>query len=91
MQKAIQLAGGREALAELLGVGKQATYAWSWEDDELPEARVWQLRILRPEWFSDDPAAKERRRMARERAAAARRIKQLMAEIGKEVQRWQAG
>jgi hypothetical protein len=46
--EAIKLAGGRRELAELLGISLQAVCQWR---DELPKARLWQLQILRPEWF----------------------------------------
>jgi DNA-binding transcriptional regulator YdaS (Cro superfamily) len=46
--EAIELAGGRRELAELLGISLQAVCQWR---DALPQARVWQLQILRPEWF----------------------------------------
>ena len=42
-------AGGRRKLAELLGVTTQALYLWG---DDVPELRVYQLRVLRPEWFN---------------------------------------
>jgi hypothetical protein len=47
-QKAVQLAGSAKALAELLGVSQSAVSQWS---EELPQQRVWQLMVLRPEWF----------------------------------------
>ena len=47
-EKAISLAGSQVKLAKLLGVSKQAVYNWK----EIPKGRVWQLRVLRPEWFS---------------------------------------
>lgn len=46
--KAIKLAGGREALARLLGVAAITTYRWK---PNLPAARAWQLEVIRPEWF----------------------------------------
>jgi hypothetical protein len=48
-EKAIQLAGGVTALAALLGIKRAAVYQWG---DSLPQARVWQLKTLKPEWFS---------------------------------------
>jgi DNA-binding transcriptional regulator YdaS (Cro superfamily) len=47
--KAIELAGGVKALARLLGITSAAVSQWS---DVVPEARIWQLRVLRPEWFA---------------------------------------
>ena len=46
-EKAILLAGSQIKLAEILGVTKQAVNNWV----EIPKGRVWQLRVLRPEWF----------------------------------------
>ena len=46
--KAIKLAGGREALARLLGVKSITTYRWK---PMLPKARAWQLELVKPEWF----------------------------------------
>jgi hypothetical protein len=47
-QTAIKKAGGVQALAKLLDVSHQAIYAWR---DKLPQARLWQLQAVRPEWF----------------------------------------
>lgn len=48
-QTAIDLAGGQGRLAELLGITTAAVSQW---DDFIPEAREWQLKVLRPDWFS---------------------------------------
>lgn len=48
-KRAIELAGGASALARLLGISSAAVSQWG---DELPTARVWQLRVLKPEWFA---------------------------------------
>ena len=45
--KAIKLAGSITALAELLGINRQAVQNWG----RIPPLRVYQLRELRPEWF----------------------------------------
>jgi len=45
---AIKKAGGVQALAKLLDVSHQAIYAWQ---RELPKMRLFQLKVLRPEWF----------------------------------------
>jgi DNA-binding transcriptional regulator YdaS (Cro superfamily) len=45
---AIKLAGSRSALARLLNISQPAVSQWG---VNLPQARVWQLKILRPEWF----------------------------------------
>lgn len=43
----IQLAGSQRELANLLGISTAAISQWK----EVPQARVWQLKLLRPEWF----------------------------------------
>lgn len=45
---AVYKAGGVDDLANLLGVRKQTIYQWG---KDVPQARVWQLKSLRPEWF----------------------------------------
>jgi len=45
--KAISLAGSSAKLARLLGVSRQAIHNWT----EIPKLRVFQLRVMRPEWF----------------------------------------
>jgi hypothetical protein len=52
-ETAIQQAGGPKALADLLGITPSAVSQWK---EEIPEPREWQLRVLRPEWFRDEPA-----------------------------------
>ncbi len=47
-QEAIQKAGSAAELAKLLGITRQAISLWG---DQVPMARVWQLKALRPEWF----------------------------------------
>jgi hypothetical protein len=44
----IQLAGSQRKLAELLGISQAAVAQWK----TVPIARIWQLQLLRPEWFS---------------------------------------
>jgi hypothetical protein len=46
-EQAIELAGTSMALAKILGIQRQAIYQWQ----EIPPARLWQLKVLRPEWF----------------------------------------
>ena len=46
-EKAIKLAGTPAKLAKLLGVSRQAVNNWQ----QIPKLRVFQLRVLRPEWF----------------------------------------
>jgi len=45
---AIEKAGTAAALASILGITPGAVSQWG---DEVPDARVWQLRVLRPAWF----------------------------------------
>jgi predicted transcriptional regulator len=47
--EAIQKAGSVKALAELLKITQAAVSMWN---EEIPEARIWQLKVLRPEWFT---------------------------------------
>jgi hypothetical protein len=46
-EQAINLAGSQAKLARLLGIERSAVWQWK----AIPKARVWQLMILRPEWF----------------------------------------
>jgi hypothetical protein len=46
-EQAIEKAGSQAKLARLLGVSRSAV--WNWK--VIPEGRMWQLRVLRPEWF----------------------------------------
>ena len=48
VKDAVWRCGNKQALADLLGVTKQAVSAWG---DKLPPLRVFQLRQLRPGWF----------------------------------------
>ena len=43
----IKMAGSQTELAKLLGISQPAVSAWK----EVPQARIWQLKLLRPEWF----------------------------------------
>jgi hypothetical protein len=45
---AIKLAGTQSALARLLGITQAAVAQWG---VSVPEARVWQMKVLRPDWF----------------------------------------
>lgn len=45
---AIEKAGGAGALALILGISRQAVYQWP---EQVPQARLWQLKVLKPEWF----------------------------------------
>jgi len=48
--QAIKKAGTAMALAKLLGITRQAISQWG---DEIPQARLWQLKALRPGWFKN--------------------------------------
>jgi predicted transcriptional regulator len=43
----IKLAGSQTALAKLLGINQAAVAQWK----EVPKARIWQLKVLKPKWF----------------------------------------
>jgi predicted transcriptional regulator len=47
-QQLIKLAGSQIDLAKLLGISQAAVSQWK----KVPQARIWQLRLLKPEWFS---------------------------------------
>lgn len=49
-QHAIDLAGTPKALAELLEITPSAISQWG---DDMPQAREWQLKLLKPEWFTE--------------------------------------
>lgn len=46
-QEAIERAGSQSKLARLLGVSRGAVWQWK----ALPEGRLYQLMVIRPEWF----------------------------------------
>lgn len=48
---AIQKAGTAMALAKILGITRQAISQWG---NKVPEARVWQLKALKPDWFTTE-------------------------------------
>jgi predicted transcriptional regulator len=43
----IEKAGNQKALAQLLGISQAAISQWK----TVPEARIWQLKSMKPEWF----------------------------------------
>jgi len=43
----IEKAGSPSKLAKLLGIKRQAVNNWQ----QIPKLRIFQLRVLRPEWF----------------------------------------
>jgi predicted transcriptional regulator len=48
-QELIKLAGTQIRLANLLGISQAAVSKWI----DVPKARIWQLRLLRPQWFKN--------------------------------------
>jgi hypothetical protein len=72
-QRAIKLAGSPKALADLLGITASAISQW---DEDVPQAREWQLRVMKPDWFvaaaEQEPAwdGKDRRQQPRAVKAA---------------------
>ena len=47
--EAVKLAGGQSKLAKILGISRVAVCRWK----EIPQARLWQLQLLHPEWFQN--------------------------------------
>lgn len=47
-EQLIKLAGSQRELAKILGISQPAVSAWK----NIPQARIWQLKVIRPEWFS---------------------------------------
>jgi predicted transcriptional regulator len=45
--KFIALAGSQTELARILGIHQSAVSQWK----TVPQARIWQLMLLRPKWF----------------------------------------
>jgi DNA-binding transcriptional regulator YdaS (Cro superfamily) len=46
-EKAIRLAGSQSELARLLKIERSAVSHWK----KIPQGRIYQLMVLRPEWF----------------------------------------
>jgi len=53
INKAIALAGTQSKLARILGVSRAVVHAW--KKRKLPDMRVWQLKVIKPEWFDEKP------------------------------------
>jgi hypothetical protein len=47
-QQAIDLAGSANALSKLLKITPGAVSQWG---EDVPDKRIWQLKVLRPKWF----------------------------------------
>lgn len=62
-QEAIELAGSTTNLAKIFEITTAAIYQWG---DELPQSRVWQLKCIRPEWFTESSKAKRAKRSGEE-------------------------
>jgi len=46
-EQATKLAGSQSELARILGISRAAVNQWR----EMPKGRVWQLMVLKPNWF----------------------------------------
>jgi len=46
-QKAITLAGSQSELARILGISRAAVHNWK----TIPTGRLYQLMVVKPEWF----------------------------------------
>jgi DNA-binding transcriptional regulator YdaS (Cro superfamily) len=57
--KAIEKAGGLRALARLLDITPSAISQWG---DALPQARLWQLKVIQPTWFKNEVLARQQDR-----------------------------
>jgi len=66
-KKAIEKAGSTTNLARILEITPAAICQWG---EVIPEQRIWQLRVLRPEWFDDRPATPARRSNVQQDQAA---------------------
>jgi DNA-binding transcriptional regulator YdaS (Cro superfamily) len=49
-EQIIKLAGSQSELARILGITRAAVNQWK----QIPEGRLWQLRAIRPQWFSNE-------------------------------------
>lgn len=50
--KLFKLAGGKRQAAALLGITTQAIQKWG---EDVPAMRIFQLKVLKPEWFLVKP------------------------------------
>lgn len=50
-EDAIKRMGSQSALAKLLNIKQAAVAQWG---DTLPQQRIWQLMLIRPEWFKKE-------------------------------------
>ncbi len=49
-ETAIKQAGSTKALADLLEITPSAISQWG---ENIPKPRIWQLQLLKPEWFQE--------------------------------------
>jgi len=49
--KAIKLAGSQVKLAAILGIAQSAVAQWG---QDVPIMRIYQLKVLKPQWFKDE-------------------------------------
>jgi hypothetical protein len=50
-EQAIKLAGSQAKLANLLGITRGAVWLWG---EDVPIMRIYQLKVLKPQWFKDE-------------------------------------
>ena len=55
--EAIEKAGGLRALARLLNITPSAVAQWG---EALPQARLWQLKVIQPKWFKHEVLARNK-------------------------------
>jgi len=48
-EQLVHLAGSQSELARILGINRAAVSQWK----SVPQKRIWQLMVLRPNWFLD--------------------------------------
>jgi len=56
--QAIELAGSQAKLAKLLGISRGAVWLW----ETIPQSRIWQLKVVKPEWFKKQSDKKSSKR-----------------------------
>jgi len=51
--KAIELAGSQSELARILDTSRAVVHSWTKRG--IPKMRIWQLKMVKPEWFDEKP------------------------------------
>jgi len=51
--KAIELAGSQSKLARILDTSRAVVHSWTKRG--IPKMRIWQLKMVKPEWFDEKP------------------------------------